>query len=91
MFDGTAIACQELIRFLGMAFWADSFPPDASSNEPFSRETRIPKLRHLRALDITHRSMIPANGTQKPELGRKIHMAIASPDRLQPHHLVNVG
>ena len=32
-FDGTATACREVIRFLGMAFWANSFLPDASSND----------------------------------------------------------
>ena len=34
--DGTAIMCREVICFLGMAFGADSFLPDAPANQAYS-------------------------------------------------------
>ena len=50
-FDDTCNVCRELIRFLGMAFWTDSFPPDAPSIQGF-RHAAGAGRKKLRALSI---------------------------------------
>ena len=53
--DGTATSCQEVIRFLGMAFWAEFFSPDAPSIQRFVAmrfANTMCTRRHMRTADL---------------------------------------